>query len=105
MDAPEVAVLLIMLTSRVPRKRRTCSCPRAMMSTAAAKLRSAAWEIVSVERKAHSENWCGKSLVRRWETLQAQGSESTWSPQHCLRDRGAAKRLPKGLLRKGVRVE
>lgn len=77
--------------------RWACSCPRAM-STAAAKQRSAAWESVSVERKAHSGNWYGKSLERRWETLQARGSESTWSPQHCPRCAAKASQDP---LRKG----
>lgn len=58
--------------------------PMAMLSTAAAKQRSAPVASEVVGRRAHSGNWCGRSWVRHWETLQARESESTWSPQHRL---------------------
>lgn len=58
--------------------------PMAMLSTAAAKQRSAPLASEFVGRRAHSGNWCGRSWARHWETLQARESESTWSPQHRL---------------------
>lgn len=64
---------------------RSCWRPMAMLSTAAAKQRSAPLASEIVGRRAHSGNWSGRSWVRRWETLQARESESTWSPQHRLK--------------------
>lgn len=64
---------------------RSWQCPQAMLSMAAAKQRSAPWENGVAGRRAHSGNWDGKSSGRRWETLQERESESTWSPQHCMK--------------------